>query len=47
MINNKLKEYIETKIFPIYEQNDSGHNIEHIKYVYRKKFKIRKTISKY
>ena len=33
MINPKLKEYIETKIFPNYEKNDLGHNLDHIKYV--------------
>ena len=32
-INKDLKEYIENEIFPIYEKNDAGHNIEHINYV--------------
>lgn len=32
-INKDLKEYIESEIFPIYEKNDAGHNIEHITYV--------------
>ena len=33
MINKDLKYYIEKNIFPAYEKNDKGHNIEHIKYV--------------
>lgn len=33
MINTVLKQYIELKIFPEYSKNDSGHNLEHIKYV--------------
>lgn len=32
-INKALKEYIEKNIFPSYEKNDIGHNLEHIKYV--------------
>lgn len=32
-INSNLKKYLENEIFPIYEKNDSGHNIEHIQYV--------------
>lgn len=28
-----MKKYIETKILPQYEKNDSGHGIEHISYV--------------
>lgn len=30
---NSMKNYIETKILPQYEKNDSGHGIEHIRYV--------------
>lgn len=30
------KEYIKTNIFPIYEKNDKGHNIEHINLVIEK-----------
>ena len=32
-INKKLIDYVENNIFPIYSKNDSGHGIEHIKYV--------------
>ena len=32
-INNELKKYIEQNIFPSYQKNDNGHNLEHIKYV--------------
>ncbi len=28
-----MKNYIETKILPLYKKNDSGHGIEHIRYV--------------
>lgn len=28
-----MKNYIETKILPLYENNDSGHGIDHIRYV--------------
>ncbi len=30
---NSMKNYIENNILPLYEQNDSGHGIEHIRYV--------------
>lgn len=30
---NKLKKYIEEKIYPLYSKNDSGHGIDHINYV--------------
>lgn len=33
MIDEKLKKYIEQKIFPIYQNDNSGHGIEHIKSV--------------
>ncbi len=32
-INPKLKKYIEENIFPKYQYNDKGHNLEHIQYV--------------
>lgn len=35
-INGQLQQYVEEKIFPIYENNDSGHGIEHIKYVIKR-----------
>mgnify|MGYP003309790619 CR=1 FL=1 len=30
---NSMKNYIEKNILPLYEKNDSGHGIEHIRYV--------------
>lgn len=44
MVNQKLKEYIEKNIFPNYEKNDLGHNLEHIKYVIERSFKFASTI---
>ena len=32
-INKELKEYIEKNVFPEYNKNEKGHNIDHIKYV--------------
>lgn len=39
-VNKELKHYIEQKIFPIYEKNDSGHGMEHINYVIKRSFKF-------
>ena len=39
-INNELQQYVEEKIFPIYDNNDSGHGIDHIKYVIGRSFKF-------
>ncbi len=39
-MNNDLKKYIENNVFPEYEKNDSGHGIEHIKYVIERCFKF-------
>lgn len=39
-INKQLRQYVEEKIFPIYENNDSGHGIEHIKYVIKRSFEF-------
>lgn len=44
MINEKIKNYIEDKIFPEYQKNDSGHNLNHIKYVLERSLKFAKTI---
>ena len=38
MINEQLKEYIEENVFPSYEKNDLGHNLEHIKSVIERSF---------
>lgn len=43
-INNKLKEYIENNIFPMYNRNDQGHNLDHISCVINRSFKFADTI---
>lgn len=43
-INKKLQNYIEENIFPSYEKNDLGHNLDHIKYVIERSFKFANTI---
>ena len=35
-INSNLVEYIKNNIFPVYKKNESGHDINHIKYVIRR-----------
>ena len=40
----KLKRYIELNIFPQYIQNDKGHQIEHIKYVINRCYKLSKNM---
>lgn len=44
MINRELKNYIETKIFPQYALNDSGHQIDHIKYTIRRSLLFAKSV---
>ena len=39
-INEELKKYIEESIFPEYDKNESGHGIEHIKYVIDRSFEL-------
>ena len=39
-INPLLKEYIEKNVLPEYKKNESGHGIEHIKYVTKRCFKF-------
>ena len=39
-INKQLQQYIEEKIYPIYAENDSGHGIDHIKYVIKRSFEF-------
>ena len=43
-INKKLQEYIENNIFPSYEKNDLGHNLDHIKYVINRSLKFASTV---
>lgn len=45
-INTELKQYIEKNIFPNYEKNDLGHNLEHIKYVIDRSLKFARTCDK-
>lgn len=40
MVNESLKKYIEEVIFPQYELNDMGHNIDHIRYVIERSLKF-------
>lgn len=40
MVNESLKKYIEEVIFPQYELNDMGHNIDHIMYVIDRSLKF-------
>lgn len=40
MVNESLKKYIEEVIFPQYELNDMGHNIDHIMYVIERSLKF-------
>lgn len=41
-LNEELKEYIETKIFPLYDKNEKGHDIEHINTVIKRSLKLAK-----
>ena len=44
-INPLLKDYIEKNILPEYKKNESGHGIEHIKYVTKRCFKFAEQFS--
>ena len=39
-VKQQLTKYVEEKILPIYDKNDSGHGIEHIKYVIKRSFEF-------
>ncbi len=43
MIDKALEKYISENVFPMYEKNDLGHNIVHIKEVIRRCFVLNKT----
>lgn len=43
-IKSELKEYIENNIFPVYEKNEQGHNLEHISYVINRSIRFANTI---
>ena len=45
-INEELRQYIETYIFPSYKKNDLGHNLDHIKYVIDRSFELVKVFDK-
>lgn len=40
LVDKRLKKYIETYIFPMYDLNGESHNIEHIKKVRKNAFEI-------
>ena len=44
MINPQLKEYIEKNVFPQYENNESGHGLEHIQYVIKRSLEFAKQV---
>ena len=39
-LNEKLVEYIEKKIFPLYDRNEFAHGINHIKTVIRRSLEL-------
>lgn len=39
-LNNELKKYIESNIFPQYNKNEKGHQIDHINYVISRCFEL-------
>ncbi len=43
-INPELKEYVEREIFPEYEKNDKGHDINHIVQVLKRSFALSKQL---
>ena len=43
-VDLNLKNYIENNIFPEYQKNEEGHQIDHIKYVINRSFKFASTV---
>lgn len=43
-IREELKKYIENEVFEIYNKNEKGHGIEHIKYVIRRSLEFAKKL---
>lgn len=41
-MNNELVKYIENEIFPLYNRNEEGHGINHIKTVIKKSLELAK-----
>ena len=46
-VNKELKRYIEQNIFSQYKLNDKGHQIEHVKYVISRCYKLMLTLTCY
>ena len=44
MINQQLVKYIEKTVLPEYEKNESGHGLEHIKYVLARSLEFAKQV---
>lgn len=44
IVNQELKEFLEKEIFPLYEHNDIGHNLNHIQYVIDRSLKFASTV---
>lgn len=45
ILNKELQVYIENSIFPQYNMNEEGHNLEHINYVINRCFELSKDMS--
>ena len=43
-VSPTLLHYIDTKIFPLYQKNEPGHGISHIKYVIRRSFQFTQSV---
>ena len=46
IVNNKLINYIEENVFPLYDLNEKGHGIDHINYVIRRSIEFAKEAAK-
>lgn len=44
-VSPALLQYIDTEIFPLYQLNESGHGLPHIKYVIRRSFQFAQTVT--
>ncbi|MDE5889311.1 MAG: HD domain-containing protein, partial [Bacilli bacterium] len=44
-VNKDLIRILEKEIFPLYEHNDIGHNLDHIKYVIERSLMFAKSVS--
>ena len=42
LVNVNLRKYIEENIYPEYNLNDKGHNLEHIEFVLNRAYEISK-----